>query len=46
MKLHQLRETFLALSGELSSHMMKEERMLFPKALEMEKRKGIASHRR
>ncbi|MCA9734968.1 MAG: iron-sulfur cluster repair di-iron protein [Deferribacteres bacterium] len=29
-RLHQVRETFLALFGELSSHMMKEERILFP----------------
>ena len=29
-RLRQLRETFLALSAELSSHMLKEERILFP----------------
>ncbi len=29
-RLHQIRETFLALATELSSHMMKEEQILFP----------------
>ena len=29
-RLHQIRETFLALTEELSSHMMKEEQILFP----------------
>jgi regulator of cell morphogenesis and NO signaling len=29
-RLHQLRQTFLSLFGELSSHMMKEEQILFP----------------
>jgi regulator of cell morphogenesis and NO signaling len=35
-RLHQLRETFLALAGELSSHMMKEERVLFPMVRQLE----------
>jgi regulator of cell morphogenesis and NO signaling len=35
-RLHQLRETFPALAGELSSHMMKEERMLFPMVRQLE----------
>lgn len=29
-RLHQVRDTFLALAGELSNHMMKEEQILFP----------------
>ena len=29
-RLHQIRKTFLALTAELSSHMMKEEQILFP----------------
>jgi len=35
-RLHQLRETFLALSAELSSHMLKEERILFPMVRQLE----------
>jgi regulator of cell morphogenesis and NO signaling len=35
-RLHALRETFLALSAELSSHLLKEERVLFPMVRELE----------
>lgn len=35
-RLHEVRETFLALAAELSSHMMKEERILFPMARQLE----------
>lgn len=35
-RLHKVRETFLALKAELSSHMMKEERILFPMVRELE----------
>lgn len=35
-RLHQLRETFLALSAELSNHMLKEERILFPMVRQLE----------
>lgn len=34
--LHQIRETFLALVAELSSHMMKEEEILFPMVRKLE----------
>ena len=30
IKLHEIRETFLAMSSELVDHMMKEEKILFP----------------
>ena len=34
--LHQIRETFITLAGELSSHMMKEEQILFPMVRELD----------
>jgi regulator of cell morphogenesis and NO signaling len=35
-RLHQIREAFFALAGELSSHMMKEEQILFPMVRQLE----------
>jgi len=35
-RLHQIRQTFLALAAEMSSHMMKEERILFPMVRELD----------
>ena len=35
-RLHQIRETFLDLATELSSHMMKEEQILFPMVLQLD----------
>lgn len=35
-RLHQVRDTFLALAEELTGHMMKEERLLFPMVRELE----------
>lgn len=35
-RLHQIREIFLALAAEMSSHMMKEERILFPMVRELD----------
>ena len=35
-RLHQVRETFLALAAEMTSHMMKEERILFPMVRQLE----------
>lgn len=35
-RLHEVRETVLALAGELSSHMMKEEHILFPMVRQLE----------
>lgn len=35
-RLHQIRETFFALTAELSSHMMKEEQILFPMVRELD----------
>jgi len=34
--LHQIKETYLALTAELSSHMMKEEQILFPMVLQLD----------
>jgi regulator of cell morphogenesis and NO signaling len=35
-RLHQVRETFLALAAEMTSHMMKEEQILFPMVRQLE----------
>lgn len=40
-RLREVRETFLALAGELTSHMMKEEQILFPMIRRLEASNGL-----